>query len=98
MKNLGIIVEALACSREVLLVQHHNCGGDADTIYAKPLQIIEIALRSVVNVERGCAVDVLNPCYNFRESDVVGRHWAGDIPACAYCHALAIITEGEARS
>lgn len=89
----GLLIEALVRSREVLMEQHKNCGGE-DTIYSEPLQIIDTAFRSFVNTRLGCFVDALNPCWDHRPTDVVGKHWAGG-PACAYCHASALIAEQE---
>lgn len=35
-----------------------------------------------------CSFDVLNPCFNNRPGDVVGKHWGGG-DACPSCHARA---------
>jgi len=35
-----------------------------------------------------CTVDLLNPCYDRRPTDQIGRHWGGGL-ACAACTCAA---------
>lgn len=102
MNSMALMVEAVIRSHEVLNEQHKNCGGGEDTIYAEPLSIAYAALNAFVNTGKACFVDVLNPCWDNRPTDRVGKHWAGDIPACPYCHARGVLftidSETEDRS
>lgn len=46
-----------------------------------------------------CSYDILNPCWDNRESDLPGLHWSstpGDpITACPECSAMAAIAKAE---
>ena len=48
------------------------------------------ACKAIVAYSDVCLTDPLNPCYDDRDTDVIGRHWSGG-PACAVCHARAAI-------
>ena len=39
-----------------------------------------------------CAFDVLNPCFDGRNTDVVGKHW-GVGAACPACHRRALLAK-----
>lgn len=41
-----------------------------------------------------CAFDPLNPCFDGRPEDVIGRHWGGG-EACGPCHTRAAIRLAE---
>lgn len=50
---------------------------------------LRAALERLV-CDQVCAFDPLNPCFNNRPTDVVGRHWGGS-PACAVCNARGVL-------
>lgn len=54
-----------------------------DRFYQAPVQY----LRGI------CTVDVLNPCWDARPTDVVGKHWGGG-HACVACTKTAIESKG----
>lgn len=37
-----------------------------------------------------CMADVLNPCWDNRPTDVLGKHWGGGL-ACAACNARGLL-------
>lgn len=57
------------------------------------------ACKSLISKHEGCLFDPLNPCWDGRPTDVIGRHWGADeqsfVSACAYCHAIAAINKTE---
>lgn len=53
------------------------------------------ALAACVSYHTGiCLADPLNPCWNNRPGDKIGRHWGGG-EACAVCQARAVLAAGE---
>lgn len=47
-------------------------------------------LNRTFKVRGICKVDVLNPCWDDRPTDVPGQHWGGpEIPACPACTKAA---------
>lgn len=57
------------------------------------------ACKSLIEGRAGCLFDVLNPCWDGRPTDLIGKHWGMEsVPACAYCHARASIAKAEGRA
>lgn len=55
-----------------------------DVVYAnEPQRNRSFSVRGI------CQHDILNPCWDDREDDVVGQHWGGG-PACAPCTEAAL--------
>jgi hypothetical protein len=48
-------------------------------------------LASVMATERRCSVDLLNPCFDDRASDVAGLHTNGEA-ACTFCTARGLLS------
>lgn len=48
------------------------------------------ALERLVEENEACRFDVLNPCWNWRATDLVGQHWGGGL-ACAMCNARGVL-------
>lgn len=48
------------------------------------------ALRCILEEDEACRYDVLNPCWNNRPGDAVGRHWGGGA-ACSICNARGVL-------
>lgn len=42
-----------------------------------------------------CLFDVLNPCWNGRATDVIGKHWSGG-ESCPACHLRAALAKAGA--
>lgn len=53
------------------------------------------ALRAMIELHPECRADVLNPCWDNRPADVIGRHWGGGT-ACEHCNARAALIAAEA--
>ena len=53
-------------------------------------------VEALRKVDGTCTVDYLNPCWNGRKTDVIGKHWGGG-EACACCHSRALLARVESR-
>ena len=49
-------------------------------------------LDALLGLDLTCTVDVLNPCWDERETDTPVQHWGGG-KACAPCNARAAIAQ-----
>jgi hypothetical protein len=55
-----------------------------------------ITILERLTLDKRCGVDPLNPCFDNRPTDVMGRHWGGE-SACAICTALAYLASANAN-
>ena len=65
--------------------------GDLMRLATDPNAALRAALADAIEGQH-CRFDVLNPCWDNRPTDVVGRHWGGG-DACPVCNALGVLAK-----
>lgn len=54
-------------------------------------------VEAVRALDLDCSIDVLNPCWNGRATDIVGQHWGGGA-ACPQCIVRALTADSLASA
>lgn len=74
--------------------EHRPARANAELWAAAP-DTTEALARTLTSLGR-CQADPLNPCWNDRPADEIGKHWGGG-EACSYCWGRAALKKARGK-